>query len=66
MEENKKKLNEKTLKSISGAGDDILLVDKNSPCPCGGSHDWIFGCQTLIGQYYQCSKCGQWLEELFK
>ncbi len=67
MELNKKELNDEALKMISGADDDdIVLVDENSPCPCGGSHVWIFsGVQTLIGQYYYCDKCGQWLEKHF-
>ncbi len=65
MEENNKNLSEEVLNSISGAGDDIELVASDSPCPCGGSHTWIYGTQTLIAQYYYCDKCGQWLEVLY-
>ncbi len=62
MEDNNKKLEDETLEMISGAGDDDYLVDYNSPCPCGGSHDWVFIKQLFHGTTYnpflhECSKC---------
>ncbi len=58
MEDNKKKIDDETLEMVSGA----TLVEWESPCPCGGSHDWVFIKQLFHGTTYnpflhECSKC---------
>ncbi len=61
MEDNKKKIEDEAMEKISGAGEEVTIVDYFSPCPCGGNHDWErFTRMFPVGifEYFVCKKCG--------